>query len=214
MTATDELRQQAAQLGCALTAEQAERLQDYLALLQKWNRVHNLTAIRQPGEMQILHLLDSLAVARWIEVPRLLDVGSGGGLPGIPLAVVRPDMQVTLVDSHGKKASFLRQAVIELELGNVVVRAQRVETLPPEMRYEGIVARAFAEAGQLVGLTRGLLAPGGRWYVMKGVYPADELERLAGARLDAAHRLEVPGLRAERHLLILKDSDEQNTGNH
>ncbi len=199
-------------LGVTLDAVQAQRLMAYAALLDKWNRVHNLTALRDREKILTHHLLDSLAVLPWLTADRLLDVGSGGGLPGIPLAIARPELAVTLLDSNQKKTAFLRQAVIELGLPNVEVHAGRAEqfhaspaaTLKTPQHYSGIIARAFAETAQLVALTQHLLAPQGRWYVMKGVYPHEELARLpVGAQLLSAHALQVPGLAAERHLLIL-----------
>ncbi len=210
-----DLRAAAGTLGCDLDQMQAERMLEYLALLQKWNRVHNLTAVRDTDDMFVLHLLDSLAVTAWMETALLLDVGSGGGLPGIPLAIARPAMQVELIDSNLKKISFLRQAVIELGLRNVTVRSGRVEQLDGRGRYPGIIARAFAETGELVRLTRARLAPHGRWYVMKGAYPEAELRELPpGVVVESVHALDIPGLRAERHLLILKDDHEQDICDH
>ena len=212
MPETDHLISAAQRLGVALDALQAQRLLAFVALLDKWNRVHNLTALREREKFMTHHVLDSLAVLPWLTADRLLDVGSGGGLPGIPLAIARPELMVTLLDSNQKKTAFLRQAVIELGLRNVEVHTGRAEqfhslhapALKTPQYYSGIIARAFAETAQLVALTRHLLASGGRWYAMKGVYPHDELARLpADVRLLAAHELQVPGLVAERHLLIL-----------
>ncbi len=197
-----------AQLGLPAAATARQNWLAYLDLLARWNRVHNLTAIREPERMLTHHLLDSLAVMPLVTANRLLDVGSGGGLPGIPLAIGQPDMQVTLVDSNQKKVSFLRQVVAELKLANVTVVAGRVEQLPDNIRYDGIISRAFAETAVFLRLTRHLLAPGGRWYVMKGVYPETELQALPSwAGLLSGQELQVPGLDARRHLLIVGDRE-------
>ena len=172
-------------------------------LLLKWNRTYNLTALRDPQQAISHHLLDALAILPHVGAGPLLDVGSGGGLPGIPLAIARPDLSVTLVDAVQKKATFLQQVVIELELKSVAVHHARVE----EMRgqYAQISSRAFAELARFVSLTRHLLAPGGRWLAMKGTRPDDELKALpAGSEVEAIIPLVVPGLDAERHLIILR----------
>ena len=172
-------------------------------LLLKWNRTYNLTALRDPQQAISHHLLDALAILPYVGAGPLLDVGSGGGFPGIPLAIARPDLSVTLVDAVQKKATFLQQAAIELELKSVAVHHARVE----EMRgqYAQISSRAFAELARFVSLTRHLLAPGGRWLAMKGTRPDDELKALpAGSEVEAIIPLVVPGLDAERHLIILK----------
>lgn len=197
-----------AQMGLSATATTRQNWLAYLDLLTRWNRVHNLTAIRDPEKMLTHHLLDSLAVLPLVTATRLLDVGSGGGLPGIPLAIGQPDMQVTLVDSNQKKASFLRQAVAELGLANVTVLAGRVEQMPGDAGYDGIISRAFAETALFLQLTRHMLAPGGRWYVMKGVYPEAELQALPSwAGLQSGQEIRVPGLDARRHLLIVGDRE-------
>ena len=172
-------------------------------LLLKWNRTYNLTALRDPQQAISHHLLDALAILPHVGAGPLLDVGSGGGLPGIPLAIVRPDLSVTLVDTVQKKAAFLQQVAIELELKSVAVHHARVE----EMRgqYAQISSRAFAELARFVRLTHHLLSPGGRWLAMKGARPDDEFKALpAGSEVEAIIPLVVPGLDAERHLIILK----------
>ena len=172
-------------------------------LLLKWNRTYNLTALRDPQQAISHHLLDALAILPYVGAGPLLDVGSGGGFPGIPLAIARPDLSVTLVDAVQKKATFLQQAAIELELKSVAVHHARVE----EMRgqYAQISSRAFAELARFVSLTHHLLAPGGRWLAMKGARPDDEFKALpAGGEVEAIIPLAVPGLDAERHLIILK----------
>ena len=176
----------------------------YLDLLAKWNRTYNLTAIHEPERMLTHHILDSLAISPHVGPGPLLDVGSGGGLPGIPLAIMRSDLGVTLVDASQKKCSFMQQAAIDLGLSNVVVCHARVETYKPGQPFAQIVSRAFSDLNEFVRLTRHLLAPGGEWLAMKGLYPHEELAQLAGARLKHDIRLHVPGLDADRHLIVLE----------
>jgi 16S rRNA (guanine527-N7)-methyltransferase len=192
-----------AELGLDLPDAVQRKLLAFRDLLLKWNRTYNLTALRDPEQAVSHHLLDSLAILPHVGAGALLDVGSGGGLPGIPLAIARPELAVTLVDAVQKKTTFLQQAAIELGLKNVAVHHARVE----EMRgqYAQISSRAFADLARLVDLTRHLLEPGGRWLAMKGVRPDDEIAALpADVAVEAVVPLTVPGLDAERHLLILK----------
>jgi 16S rRNA (guanine527-N7)-methyltransferase len=192
-----------ADLGLNLPAAAQQKLLAFRDLLLKWNKTYNLTALRDPAQAISHHLLDALAIVPYVADDPLLDVGSGGGLPGMPLAIVRPGLPVTLVDAVHKKATFLQQAAIELDLKNVAVHHARVE----EMRgqYAQISSRAFAELGLFVSVTRHLLAPGGRWLAMKGVRPDDEIAALpAGIVAEDVIPLTVPGLNAERHLIILK----------
>lgn len=194
-----------AALGLALPAAALRQLLAYTALLGKWNRTYNLTAVRDAPSVLGLHVLDSLAVLPYIDASPLLDVGSGGGLPGIPLAIARPHLSVTLVDSNSKKTAFLRQAAIELGLVNIAVQAGRIEEWRPPSPFPQIVSRAFAELADFVGLTRHLLAADGRWLAMKGVYPTDEIARLpAGVEVEQVHRLAVPGVDGERHLVVMR----------
>lgn len=199
----------AQELGLDLSDTQSNTLLDYVALLAKWNAVYNLTAIRDPRQMLIQHILDSLSI-----VPHLaglgpssvLDVGSGGGLPGIVLAIVLPDWTVTLNDIVYKKTAFQSQAKAELGLGNLSVVTGRVETLQPGVevpaKFDVIVSRAFADLAEFVTLARHLVADGGAIWAMKGVRPDDEIGRLpAGARAEEVVRLTVPLLEAERHLI-------------
>ena len=190
-------------LGIALPEAAQLKLLAFRDLLLKWNRTYNLTALRDPQQVISHHLLDALAILPHVGAGPLLDVGSGGGLPGIPLAIARPDLSVTLVDTVQKKATFLQQAAIELELKSVAVHHARVE----EMRgqYAQISSRAFAELARFISLTHHLLAPGGRWLAMKGARPDDEIKALpAGSEVEAIIPLAIPGLDAERHLIILK----------
>ncbi len=196
------------QLGLDLDAVARDRLLDYLALLVKWNRVYNLTAIHEPERMLTHHLLDSLAVLPHLEADRLLDVGSGGGLPGIPLAIARPALQVTLLEASHKKSAFLRQAALELGLTNVEIVQARVEDYRPAHPYPSIISRALGDLAQFVRLTGHLLAENGLWLAMKGVYPDEEIAQLAGARVVRSIRLAVPGLAAERQLIVLARREE------
>jgi 16S rRNA (guanine527-N7)-methyltransferase len=204
MSGADGLERGCAALGLKLRADELAKLERYLDLLEKWNRVYNLTAIRGRSRMVTHHLLDSLAVLPHVKGSRVLDVGSGAGLPGIPLAIANPELQVTLLDSSHKKTAFLRQAVTELGLANATVETERVESWRTGARFETVVSRAFSELGEFVAACGRLLAPGGILAAMKGVYPRDEIERMPGGfRVVNVVRLVVPGLDAERHLVIV-----------
>ncbi|QQZ28443.1 16S rRNA (guanine(527)-N(7))-methyltransferase RsmG [Thiothrix subterranea] len=180
-------------------------LNRYLQLLQRWNKVFNLTAVRDPAEMQSLHIADSISVAPFLRGKSCLDVGSGAGLPGIPLAILQPDRQFTLLDTNGKKTRFIQQAVLELGLPNVKVVQTRVESWQPAAPFEAIISRAFASLHDFVTFTGKHVAENGILYAMKGRYPDSELAELpAGWRVTAQHPLHVPGLDAERHLLEIQ----------
>jgi 16S rRNA (guanine527-N7)-methyltransferase len=188
-----------------LNASVQRQLIDYLQLLVKWNRAYNLTAIRQPEQMVIRHLLDSLVIGPYLQGPRILDVGTGAGLPGIPLALAYPDLQFTLLDSNGKKIRFVTQAVAELGLANVDVIQSRIEAFQPECRFDTITARAFASIEELIDQTTRLLVDKGQYLIMKGVFPVAEVEAMPeGYQVEAVHQLKVPALDAERHLLIVR----------
>ena len=202
------LKEQAKQAGVQLSEEEANKLIAYLNLIQKWNRIHNLTALRDPAKMLSHHVVDSLAVNPYIKVKNLLDVGSGAGLPGIPLAIINQDMHVTLSDSNKKKSVFQQQVVIELGLSNITVVSGRVEAMEVEEKFDGIISRAFSEINLFIELTRNLLAKNGRWYAMKGVYPEQEVATLpAGVEVVSIHELNLPILEAQRHLVVLKEID-------
>ena len=191
-----------AELGLDLPADTQQKLLAFRDLLLKWNKTYNLTALRDPAQAISHHLLDSLAILPHVGDGPLLDVGAGGGLPGIPLAIARPALSVSMVDTVQKKATFLQQAAIELGLKNVAVHHARVE----EMRgqYAQISSRAFAEIGLFIELTRHLLAPGGCWLAMKGVHPDEEIAALpTDIVVEQIVPLHVPGLAAERHLIRL-----------
>ncbi|MCX7199271.1 MAG: 16S rRNA (guanine(527)-N(7))-methyltransferase RsmG [Proteobacteria bacterium] len=195
-----------ARLGLDLPAVARQKLLDYVALIGKWNQVHNLTAIREPVKMVTHHLLDSLALLTVIDGPakRLVDVGSGAGLPGIPLAIARPDWSVTLLDSNHKKGVFLQQAVSELGLSNVTVVVDRVEAFRPGAGFDYVVSRAFSDLPEFAELSRHLRGPGGTLLAMKGVYPYEEVLQLS-PEIGTVEviRLEVPGVDAERHLVSI-----------
>lgn len=196
-----------------LDAAHAPRLLDYLALLVRWNAAYNLTAIRDPREMVAKHLLDSLAMHGFVDSiasagGALADLGTGPGLPGIPLALVKPGLSVTLVESNGKKARFMRQAIRELGLSNARVAESRIEAVDEPGAYAAITARALATIPQILDLGGHLLAPGGVLLAMKGAMPVDELTQLPpGWSLRAAVPLRVPGLEAERHLVVVGRGD-------
>ncbi|TIH10513.1 16S rRNA (guanine(527)-N(7))-methyltransferase RsmG [Pseudomonas leptonychotis] len=205
----EELREGARELGVELSAEQHEQLLAYLALLIKWNKAYNLTAVRDPDEMVSRHLLDSLSVVPYVVEAgdNWLDVGSGGGMPGIPLAILFPERQFTLLDSNGKKTRFLTQVKLELKLANLQVIHSRVEEFQPEQPFSGICSRAFSSLEDFSNWTRHLGDVNTQWLAMKGVHPDDELQALpADFSLTATHVLKVPGCQGQRHLLILRRS--------
>lgn len=192
--------------GWNLSETVQQTLLAYLALMVKWNKVHNLTAVRDPDEMVTLHLLDSLAVLPFIEAETLLDVGSGAGLPGIPLAICLPNLKVTVIDSSQKKASFMRQVKAELKIENLEVLCGRVEAVPSEKQFDVVISRAFSDLCLFVSLTKHLCKATGTWLAMKGVFPQAELDDLAKKHhLSPAKTevLKVPGLDAQRHLVFL-----------
>ena len=198
-----------ARLNLALPADTQQKLLDYLALVQKWNKVYNLTAVRDAGKMLTHHLLDSLAVVPHVaNAKSILDVGSGAGLPGIPLALALPDAHVTLLDSNQKKAAFLHQVMIELKLANTTVICERVEKYQLNQTFSVVVSRAFSDLPAFVEQAGRLVAPGGILLAMKGVHPAAEIAQLPGNtrgfKLSSVTSLTVPGLAAERHLVFLK----------
>lgn len=197
-------QQGVAGIGVELSARQQEQLQQYLQLLQRWNKVYNLTAVRDPQQMLPLHLWDSLSVAALVRGENCLDVGSGAGLPGIPLAVLYPERQFTLLDTNGKKTRFIQQAALELGLGNVQVVQQRVEQWQADGKFAAIISRAFASLADFVTVSAAHLHDDGVLYAMKGRYPEQEIAELPkGWVLTQSHSLDVPGLDAERHLLEL-----------
>ncbi len=200
-----------AALGLTLTPAQQQALLAFVALLGKWNRTYNLTAIREPARMVTHHLLDALAVLPYLPQRaglRVLDVGAGGGIPGIPLAIARPDWRVTLVDANHKKVAFIRQAAIELGLRNVEAHAERVEALVPEAPFDVVISRAFADIATFAATSARHLARDGALVAMKGVHPDEELTEVpADLRVTATHALHVPGIDAARHLVVMHRHD-------
>ena len=194
-----------ADLGLDPPAHVRESLLAYLRLLVRWNATYNLSAIRDPRDMLIRHLFDSLAILPHVKGERVADIGTGPGLPGIPIALAQPSLQVALVESNGKKARFLREAVRTLRLASrCEVLQARAETLRPESGYDTVTSRAFASLADFVATSRGLLAPGGRWLAMKGQRPDDEIAALpADVRVEVVIPLAVPGLAAQRHAVIM-----------
>lgn len=202
-----ELTEGAQQLNVVLSEQQQQQLLQYLGLLIKWNKAYNLTAVRNPDEMVSRHLLDSLSVVQYVEQygNDWLDVGSGGGMPGVPLAIIFPDRKFTLLDSNGKKTRFLTQVKLELKLDNLEVIHKRAEAFTPEHAFSGIISRAFSSLADFSNWTRHLGDLKTHWLAMKGVQPDDELQALPeDFRLDSCQVLKVPGCQGQRHLLILQ----------
>jgi 16S rRNA (guanine527-N7)-methyltransferase len=192
-------------LELTLAAEQQRRLLAFINLLEKWNRSFNLTSVEGASAMVTHHLLDSLSILPFITGQYSLDVGSGAGLPGLPLALVRPESHFVLLDSNGKKTRFMQQAVLELKLPNVSIVKSRIEEYRPERAFDTVISRAFTSLVEFVRVSRAACGPQTRLLAMKGLYPSDELEGLAGTGYSAEiTRLNVPGLAAERHLVSLE----------
>lgn len=190
-----------------LSADTQDRLLQFVQLLIKWNRVYNLTSVRKPDDIIIRHILDSLVVVPYLHGRRLLDVGTGAGLPGIPLSLACPAMECVLLDSNNKKIRFVRQAIADLGLENVTVEQTRIEDYRPEQGFDVVISRAYSSLGEMHAQVERLLAPGGRLLAMKGVYPLAEMDALQGSDTHVeVVPLQVPGLDAERNLVILKAS--------
>jgi 16S rRNA (guanine527-N7)-methyltransferase len=194
-------------LGLSLSSDACAKLDAYVALLAKWNRTYNLTAIREPARMVTHHLLDALAVVPHLPqraMLRVLDVGAGAGVPGIPLAIARPQWNIVMVDSNHKKVAFLTQAAIELALPNVRAIAGRVEDLVDEPMFDVVISRAFADLSTFAQLAARHVAPTGHLYAMKGVFPKEEIAALPpSSEVIATPVLHVPGVDAERHLIVM-----------
>lgn len=194
----------ALQMGMTLSAQQADDLLAYLLLFEKWNKAYNLSAVRDIEQMLPRHLLDSLSVVPYIDAENYIDVGTGGGLPGIPLAIMFPEKRFTLLDSNGKKSRFQFQAITELKLSNVTVHNGRVEEFQPDELFDGVISRAFASLKDMTDGCHHLLKANGRFLAMKGIYPEDELSDLGKHyKVSASYPLEVPDEDGERHLLII-----------
>lgn len=200
-----QLERALVELDIALPAAAAGRLISFLELIAKWNRVYNLTAIREADKALTHHVLDCLAVLPHLAGGRTADVGSGAGLPGIPLALARPDWRVTLIESNHKKSTFLTQALAELGIANAAVAAERVETVEPVGGFDLVISRAFSDLPEYVRLSGRLVAPEGTLVAMKGLYPDEELALLpAEWRVETVVPLKVPGIQAARHLVLMK----------
>jgi 16S rRNA (guanine527-N7)-methyltransferase len=198
------LRAGVSELGLELTDRQHLSLLNYIDLLQKWNKVYNLTAVRDPAQMLVRHLLDSLAVSPWCGGQRLIDVGTGAGLPGVPLAILYPEKEFHLLDSNGKKARFLFQAKTALHLENITIHHARVESFKPNERYDAVLSRAFASLLDMVNGAGHLLCDSGQFLAMKGVFNEAEVAAVeALGLLSTVHELSVPGLAEQRHLVVL-----------
>lgn len=202
---THLLTQGIKKLGVEVSKSQQQLLLGYLELLAKWNKAYNLTAVRDINEMVSRHLLDSLSIIPYVEGDVWLDVGSGGGMPGIPLAIMFPEKTFTLLDSNGKKTRFLTQVVLELKLTNVRVANSRVESFHVEQPFTSIVSRAFSSIEDFVNLTKHLADPYTQWFAMKGLYPEDELQKLPKEfKVVSNYQLSVPNCDGQRHLLVIK----------
>lgn len=216
MTASNRLRAGVAALGLSLSEEQLGQLLDYLRLIGKWNKIYNLTAVRDPDEMLTQHLLDSLAVVGPLrrqcpEARRLLDVGSGAGLPGVVLAICLPELRVDCVDTVGKKAAFIQQVAAQLKLPHLRGVHDRVENLSGP--YDVVCSRAFASLADFTAWSGGALAPTGVWLAMKGKHPGPELDALPrGVEMFHVEQLQVPGLEAERCIVWMRRPSAQAAG--
>ena len=191
-----------------VSAAQQDKLLDYLALMNKWNSVYNLTSLRDPMQMVTHHLLDSLAaVPAFMDARNVLDVGAGGGLPGVVLAICRPDMTLSMIDTVHKKTAFLKQVKAELELANVTVHTMKVQDLEVSDKFDVITSRAFADLSDFLNWSGHLLAEGGKFIALKGTAPAEEQERIpAEWKISGLRPLQVPRLGAERHLIFVERS--------
>ena len=200
------LKQGLVALNISLSVDKQQLLLQYVALLNKWNKVYNLTAVREPERMIGLHILDSLAVMPHLSyAQRILDVGTGGGLPGMALAIARADLHVTMLDSLQKKTTFVRQAIGELSLTNAAVICERVEQFNPAEKFDVVISRAFAELADFINGAAHLLADGGRMFAMKGINPIGEIARIpAGFAVEKVIELNVPQVEGQLHLLVIK----------
>lgn len=205
----DQLDHGLSRLTLTLPSDAADRLLSYIALLSKWNRVYNLTAIREPAKIVTHHILDSLTVLPYLESGATADIGSGAGLPGIPIAIARPESRVFLVESNHKKSAFLRQAMSELKLDNIDVITERAELWHPPVPIRTVISRAFSDLSGFVEAAGHFCSADTLLLAMKGLYPDEELEHLpAGVQVLGVEQLAVPGLSASRHLVRLRRSGE------
>ncbi len=188
-----------------LTTKQVKQLINYVELLAKWNKAYNLTSVREPQEMLVKHILDSLVIGDKLVGERFIDVGTGPGLPGIPLAILYPQRQFVLLDSLGKRITFLRQVIYQLKLNNVKPVQSRVENYQIDQPFDGVLSRAFASLTDMVTWCYHLIDENGRFYALKGQFPQDEIAQLPdNVNMDTSYQLIVPQLTGERHLIVLK----------
>ena len=199
------LQKTLAQNGAIVPAETQHAFLQYLRLMQRWNRAYNLTAILDIEKMIMLHIIDSLSISPYLHGDRIIDIGTGAGLPGIPLALMHPKKNITLLDSNNKKTRFLTQVAIDLKIKNIEIISSRCENYHPELRFDSILSRAFASLAIMLQTTQHLLKEDGRFLAMKGSYPAQELLEIPqGFKINAVHPLKINGLDAERHLICLE----------
>jgi 16S rRNA (guanine527-N7)-methyltransferase len=212
MTLAARLAEGIASIGLAIAPETQALLLRYLGLIQKWNGVHNLTALREPDAMLVRHLLDSLAIAPHLDGKRIADIGSGAGLPGIPLALAHREWHLALIESNHKKASFLQQVRIELDIKNIEVVAGRVENFRSDEGFDIVISRAFSDLADFVKLAAHLCKPeSGKLAAMKGIYPHEELSQLPSqVAVEKIVPIAVPGLAAERHLVMINQVDSRH----
>lgn len=205
----EKLHALVAQTDIEMTDDQIDQLIQYVELLDKWNKAYNLTSVRDPQEMLVKHILDSLVVGKLLKGNNFIDVGTGPGLPGIPLAILYPERNFVLLDSLGKRITFLRQVVYQLKLTNVTPVQSRVETYNPEKLFDGVLSRAFSSLQDMVSWCQHLVdAEAGSFFALKGQYPADEIDALPdNIKLITSHQLNVPELTGERHLIELKKNN-------
>jgi len=205
MTLTTELKSLIDQTDLVLSEHQVDQLINYVELLDKWNKAYNLTSVRNPHDMIIKHIMDSLMVGPLLEGTHFIDVGTGPGLPGIPLAIAYPEKQFTLLDSLGKRVTFLKQVVYQLKLSNVTPIQSRVENFKPGHQLDGVLSRAFSSLNDMVTWCDHLISEDhGKFLALKGQFPTDEIDNLPkNIKMTASHQLSVPQLNAERHLIEL-----------
>lgn len=206
MTLKSQLTSLLSETSLDVSDEQIDLLIQYVELLNKWNKAYNLTSVRDPSEMLIKHIMDSLMVGKHLSGQRFIDVGTGPGLPGIPLAILYPDYQFTLLDSLGKRITFLKQVVFLLKLQNVELMLSRVEEFTPDIPFDGVLSRAFSSLNDMVSWCSHLIATEkGRFFALKGQYPTEEIDLLPeNIKLVASHNIVVPKLDGQRHLIELK----------
>ncbi|MEW6989591.1 16S rRNA (guanine(527)-N(7))-methyltransferase RsmG [Colwelliaceae bacterium 6441] len=205
MSLTSELVSLIEKSNIVLNEKQISQLIQYVELLDKWNKAYNLTSVRDPSEMLIKHIMDSLSVGKVLNGNTFIDVGTGPGLPGIPLAILYPERQFVLLDSLGKRITFLRQVVFQLKLANVTPLLSRVEKYQPEIPFDGVLSRAFASLEDMITWCKHLIDENGRFYALKGQFPKDELNQLPNdVLLVKSHEITVPNLIGERHVIELK----------